>query len=63
MESFLCIQYKDELQAVFSAEKIDICLISKTHFANYTYIKLHNYIMYHTVHPANTARGGSAVII
>lgn len=57
------LQHKDELQIILNTQKIDICLISETHFTKETYIKFCNYITYHTLHPANTARGGSAVII
>lgn len=37
--------------------KIDICLISETHFTSESYIQLKGYKVYHTVHPFNTARG------
>lgn len=57
------LQHRDELQAILSAENIDICLISETYFTSESHIKLKNYITYHTIHPANTARGGSGVII
>jgi hypothetical protein len=57
------LQHKDELQAILSSENIDICLISKTHFTSESHIKFQNYVIYHTVHSANMARGGIAVII
>ena len=57
------LQHRDELQAILSTQKIDICLISETHFTNGSYMKFHNYVTYHTVHPANKGRGGSAIII
>jgi hypothetical protein len=57
------LQHKDELQATLHIENIDICLISETHFTRESYIKLTGYTIYHTTHPANTARGGSALII
>ena len=57
------LQHKDELQAILSTQNIDICLISETHFTSESYIKFRNFTTYHTIHPANTARGGSAVII
>lgn len=63
MECEWFAQHKDELQAILSTENIDICLLSETHFTSETYIKFTNYVMYHITHPANTARGGSAVII
>ena len=57
------LQHQQELQAVLDAEKVDVCLISETHFTKQSYIKLRGYKVYHTIHPANTAKGGSAVII
>ena len=57
------LQHQQELQAVLDIEKIDICLISETHFTNQSYIHFKGYKVYHTIHPDNTARGGSAVII
>lgn len=55
--------HQQELQVVLNAEKIDVCLISETHFTNHSYIKLKGYEVYHTLHPDNRARGGSAIII
>lgn len=57
------LKHKDELLLVLSKEKIDICLISETHFTNENKITIPEYSIYHTAHPLNTARGGSAVII
>jgi exonuclease III len=44
-------------------KKIDICLIAETHLTNQDYITFNGYIVYMTAHPANTSRGGSAIII
>jgi hypothetical protein len=38
-------------------------LISETHFTDKSYLKLRNYTVYHTNHPAGTARGGSAILL
>jgi endonuclease/exonuclease/phosphatase family metal-dependent hydrolase len=38
-------------------------LISETHFTDKSHLRLPNYIVYHSNHPAGTARGGSAIII
>jgi hypothetical protein len=38
-------------------------LISETRFTDKNYFKLPLYSVYHTNHPAETARGGSAIII
>lgn len=57
------LKHKQELQAVLDIEKIDICLISETHFTRQSFIRFKNYKIYHTIHPDNDAKGGSAVII
>jgi len=44
-------------------EKIDIALISETHFTTWTTLKLRGYQIYTTEHPSNRAHGGTAVII
>lgn len=41
----------------------DILLISETHLKFDSYLKIPGYAIYHTTHPAGTARGGAAVII
>lgn len=43
--------------------KIDILLISETHFTEHSYFKLRGYYTYNTNYPNNTARGGSAILI
>jgi hypothetical protein len=40
-----------------------VCLISETHFTKLSFIKFRGYKFYHTTHPKNAARGGSAVIV
>lgn len=57
------LQHHQELQAALEINKIDVCLISETHFTKQSYIKIRGYTVYHTIHPENTAKGGSAVII
>lgn len=56
-------KHQRELEVVLNNEKIDVCLISETHFTTQSYIRFKNYEVYHTTHPTNTARGGSAVIV
>ena len=46
------LQHQQELHAVL-----------ETHFTNQAYINFKRYQVYHTIHPDNTAKGGSAVII
>lgn len=57
------LQHQHELQVILCTENTDICLIAETHLTKESFIKLQNYTTYHSIHPANTARGGSAVII
>lgn len=38
-------------------------LISETHFTINSHINIHNYNIYHTLHPDGKAHGGTAVII
>ena len=57
------LQHQQDLQAVLDTEKVNVCLVSETHFTKQSYIKFRGYKVYHTIHPKNSARGGSAVII
>lgn len=57
------MKHQQELQAILDIEKIDVCLISETHFTNQSHIRFKGYKVYQTIHPENTAKGGSAVII
>jgi hypothetical protein len=52
-----------ELKTFISIHNIDVMLISEMHFTEKSYLKLLNYAVYHTNHPAGTARGGTAIII
>jgi len=57
------LQHQQELQAVLDTEKVDVCLVSGTQSTKQSCIKFKGYKIYHTIHPENSARGGSAVII
>lgn len=57
------LQHQRELQVVLDSKKIDVCLISETHFTKESYIKFKGYKVYSTIHPDNAAKGGAAVII
>lgn len=57
------LHHLHEIEMFLKIQKIDVCLISETHFTRENYIKIRGYQVYHTVHPANKARGGTAVII
>jgi len=55
--------HKLELQTFLDMHKIDIALISETHFTSRTVFKIPHYTVYHTIHPDFTAHGGAAVIL
>jgi exonuclease III len=57
------LNHQQELQATLDINRIVVCLISETHFTKQTFIKFRGYKLYHTTHPGNAARGGSAVIV
>ena len=44
-------QHQQELQAVLDMEKVDVCLVSETHFTRQSYIKFRGYKVYTTTHP------------
>lgn len=52
-----------ELEAFLNLQKIDICCVSETHLTAQTVVKITGFEVYSTPHPANQARGGSAIII
>lgn len=56
-------QHKHELSIFLVSHKIDVILISETHFTKKNFIRFPNYSVYHTMHPDGTAHGGTAVII
>ena len=56
-------QHLQELEAVLVTQKIDVCLISETHFTKEDHAKIRGYHCYHSTHLCNTPRGGSAVFI
>jgi hypothetical protein len=55
--------HEHKLQVIVCTENIDIYLIAETHFTKESFIRFQTYTTYHVIHPANTARGGSAIII
>jgi hypothetical protein len=56
------VQYKDEIQPFLQQNKMDILIISETHFTTKSYFKIPHHNMYWTKHPDCTARAGTAVI-
>uniref|UniRef100_A0A0A1WTC5 RNA-directed DNA polymerase from mobile element jockey n=1 Tax=Zeugodacus cucurbitae TaxID=28588 RepID=A0A0A1WTC5_ZEUCU len=57
------LKHQEELQRILQKAKIDVCLISETHFTRHSYIAFKNYEIYHRIHPSNCARGDTAVIV
>ena len=55
-------QHLLELKAFIADKNLDIVLISETHFTEKSYVRIPHYKIYHTNHPAGTARG-SAIIV
>ena len=56
-------QHKLQVQAYLNIAKIDILLISETHFTNRSYCKIPAYKIYSINHPSENVRAGSAIII
>jgi exonuclease III len=55
--------HKLELKTFLDMHKIDIALISETHFTSRRVFKIPHYSVCHTIHPDDTAHGGAAVIL
>lgn len=56
-------QYRQEIQSFIINQKIDIMLVSETHFTKKNFLNIRNYSIYHTLHPDGTAHRGIAIII
>lgn len=54
-------KHKSELEIFLDDQKIDVCLIFETHFTRESNFKILGYKTYHTIHPSNKARGGTAI--
>lgn len=52
-----------KLESVLINKRIDISLISETHFTNYSYVHIPGYTLIKTNHPDNTAHGGAAFFV
>jgi exonuclease III len=53
----------NQLQSVLFDKRIDIALISETHFTKYSYISIPDYSLIKSNHPDGTAYGGAAILI
>ena len=56
-------QHVDEVKNYIQNQKLDIMLISETHFTKQSYFEIPSYTIYDTQHPHGTTRGGTAIII
>lgn len=57
------LQHKRELEIFLASQKIDIILISETHFTDKTVFKINNFVTYMTLHPEGKGHGGTAILI
>jgi exonuclease III len=57
------VQLAEEVKIYIQNQKVDIMLISETHFTKKGYINISNYSVYDTQHPDGTAHGGTAIVI
>lgn len=55
--------HSQEIKLFIHTHKIDVMLISETHFTDLSYFKIPNFSVYSTNHPDNTAHGGAAILI
>jgi len=57
------LNHKQEVITFLNINKIDILLISESHFTKLTVLKIPQYNVYNTPHPDGTAHGGTTLII
>jgi exonuclease III len=57
------LTHKHEVKTFLHINKIDILLISESHFTNLTVFKIPHFNVYNTPHPDGTALGGTTLII
>lgn len=57
------VQHYHEIKIFLMHQKIDILLVSETHFSDRSYFRIPNYNLYCTNHPNGRARGGAAVLV
>lgn len=56
-------QRLQELEVFLNIQKIDICLISETHYTKHSYLKMRGFKAYHSPHPNDSAKGESAILV
>jgi len=54
---------RNELDLLLHEKRIDVALITETHFTDKTRLYIRDYKLYRTDHPDNAAQGGSAIFI
>ena len=57
------VQRRQETELFLHTQKIDILLVSETHFTDKNYFNIPGYKCYSTQHPDGTAHGGTAILI
>lgn len=55
--------HRREAEILIKKNKIDVLLISETHFTKNSKFQINGYKMYHTPHPDGRAHGGTAVFV
>ena len=56
-------QHRNELDIYLHTQRIDIALITETHFTSHSHIHIADYTTYRTDHPDDRAQGGTAIFI
>lgn len=56
-------KHQKEVEIFLNTHNIDILLVSETHFTERNYLRIPNYVVYHTKHPDGRAHAGTAVIL
>jgi len=54
---------RNELDVLLHDKRVDVAMVTETHFTNNTKFFIRDYTTYSTNHPDNTARGGAAILI
>lgn len=57
------LNHRQELLSFINTNKLDIILVSETHFTDRSYIKIPRFTVYDTKHPDGRAHGGTAILI
>lgn len=55
-------KHGQEVKTFIQNQKLDIMLISETHYSNKSHLQISKYSIYNTKHPYGTAHGGTAII-